>query len=101
MIFGKKFVINSLCVLIASCAYAQQQPYYTQYILNNLILNPALAGIENYWDCKASYRNQWVGLNGAPTTLYLTVHATLGKGDLDKRTPTTVPDLEAKSLGAK
>lgn len=101
MIFGKKFVTNSVCVLIASCACAQQQPYYTQYILNNFILNPALAGIENYWDCKASYRNQWVGLDGAPTTLYLTVHAPIGNADYDKRTPTTVPDLEAKNLGAK
>ncbi|MBS1600855.1 MAG: type IX secretion system membrane protein PorP/SprF [Bacteroidetes bacterium] len=101
MILGKKFVINGLCMLIAGCAYAQQQPYYTQYILNNFILNPALAGIENYWDCKASYRNQWVGLDGAPTTLYFTVHVPLGKSDYDKRTPTTVPDLEAKSLGAK
>jgi len=101
MIFGRKFVINNLCVLIAGCACAQQQPYYTQYILNNFILNPALAGIENYWDCKASYRNQWVGLDGAPKTLYLTVHVPLGKGDYDRQTPTTVPDLDAKSLGAK
>jgi type IX secretion system PorP/SprF family membrane protein len=101
MILGKKFVINCLSVLIAGCASAQQQPYYTQYILNNFILNPALAGIENYWDCKASYRNQWVGLDGAPKTLYLTVHVPLGKGDYDKQTPTTVPDAEAKSLGAK
>jgi len=101
MIFGKKFVINSLCMLIAGCACAQQQPYYTQYILNNFILNPALAGIENYWDCKASYRNQWVGLEGAPTTLYFTVHVPLGKSDYDKQTPTTVPDLDAKTLGAK
>jgi type IX secretion system PorP/SprF family membrane protein len=80
---------------------AQQQPYYTQYILNNFILNPALAGIENYWDCKVSYRNQWVGLNGAPTTLYLTINTPLGKTAYDYETPNTVPDLQAKNLGAK
>ena len=97
----KKFVINWLCVLIVSCVSAQQQPYYTQYILNNFILNPALAGIEDYWDLKASYRNQWVGLNGAPTTLYLTINAPLGKTEYDNETPVTVPDLQAKSLGAK
>ncbi len=65
MMLGKKFVINCVCVLIVGCASAQQQPYYTQYILNNFILNPALAGIENYWDFKVSYRNQWVGLQGS------------------------------------
>jgi type IX secretion system PorP/SprF family membrane protein len=101
MILGKKFVINCVCFFVVGCVSAQQQPYYTQYILNNFILNPALAGIENYWDFKVSYRNQWVGLDGAPTTLYLTVNAPLGKTEYDKETPVTVPDLQAKNLGAK
>lgn len=61
--------------------YAQQLPHYTQYILNNYILNPALSGIENYMDIKISGRDQWVGLSGAPKTAYLTVHAPLGKKD--------------------
>lgn len=39
-------------------AAAQQRPYYTQYIMNNYIINPAVAGIENYWDVKASHRLQ-------------------------------------------
>ncbi len=98
---GKKFIFNCVCILMVGCVSAQQQPYYTQYILNNFILNPALAGIENYWDFKVSYRNQWVGLNGAPTTLYLTINAPLGKSEYDKETPVTVPDLQAKNLGAK
>ncbi|PWT77558.1 MAG: hypothetical protein C5B59_03515 [Bacteroidetes bacterium] len=97
----KKIVISCVSVLILSRAAAQQQPYYTQYILNNFILNPALAGIENYWDFKASYRNQWVGLDGAPTTLYLTAHAPIGKTAYDRENPTTVPDLQAKNSGAK
>jgi len=101
VILGKKFVISCVCVLLAGNLCAQQQPYYTQYILNNFILNPALAGIENYWDCKVSYRNQWVGLNGAPTTLYLTINTPLGKTAYDYETPNTVPDLQAKNQGAK
>ncbi len=101
MILGQKFVISCVCLSMVGCVSAQQQPYYTQYILNNFILNPALAGIENYWDFKVSYRNQWVGLEGAPTTLYLTVNAPLGKTEYDHETPVTVPDLQAKNLGAK
>ena len=101
VILRKKFVICGLCFLLVGCASAQQQPYYTQYILNNFILNPALAGIENYWDLKVSYRNQWVGLEGAPTTLYLTINTPLGKTAYDHETPVTVPDLQAKNLGAK
>jgi len=60
---------------------AQQRPQYTQYILNNYILNPALSGIENYADVKISSRNQWIGLNGAPRTMYLSFHMPIGKKD--------------------
>jgi len=59
----------------------QQRPHYTQYILNNYILNPALSGIENYTDVKISTRDQWVGLKGAPKTTYFSIQAPIGKGD--------------------
>ncbi len=74
-----------ICVLMfgkfVHSVMAQQRPHYTQYILNNYIVNPALTGIENYTDIKLSYRNQWVGFPGAPQTLYASVHAPLGKQD--------------------
>lgn len=60
---------------------AQQKPHYTQYILNNYILNPALSGIENYTDVKLSHRHQWVGLQDAPVTSYLSIHGSIGKKD--------------------
>lgn len=60
---------------------AQQRPHYTQYILNNFIVNPALAGIENYTDIKLSARNQWVGIDGAPQTFYASVHGAIDKKD--------------------
>jgi type IX secretion system PorP/SprF family membrane protein len=69
-------------------AAAQQQPQYTQYIINNYILNPALTGIENYTDVKVSHRHQWVGLQDAPVTTYLTLHKPLGKQD-DRTTATS------------
>lgn len=62
--------------------FAQQtKPYYSQYILNNYILNPAITGIENYTDVKLSYRNQWTGIDGAPVTTYLSIHGPIGKKD--------------------
>jgi type IX secretion system PorP/SprF family membrane protein len=60
---------------------AQQKPHYTQYILNNYIINPALTGIENYADIKLSHRHQWVGIQDAPVTTYLTFHTAVGKKD--------------------
>ena len=74
--------------LIAVCTRAQQKPQYTQYVLNNYILNPALTGIENYTDVKLSHRHQWVGLQDAPITTYLTIHGPIGKKD-DRETATS------------
>ena len=76
-----KLRLNLLLCFLPSLLVAQQRPHYTQYILNNYIVNPAITGIENYVDLKLSARNQWVGLEGAPRTFYLTVHGPLGKTD--------------------
>jgi type IX secretion system PorP/SprF family membrane protein len=75
-------------LLMGSLLQAQQKPEYTQYILNNYILNPALTGIENYTDVKISHRHQWVGVQDAPITTYLTIHGPLGKKD-DRETATS------------
>lgn len=60
---------------------AQQKPHYTQYVVNPFIINPAITGIDNYTDLKMSVRDQWVGINGAPMTTYLTVQGPVGKKD--------------------
>ena len=70
-----------LLISFSSAVSAQQKPYYTQYILNNYILNPALSGIENYTDVKLSYRNQWAGIDGAPVTMYFSVQGPINKSD--------------------
>lgn len=77
----KKFIAAGITALCLFTAAAQQRPHYTQYILNNYVLNPGITGIENYFDVKLSMRDQWVGLQGAPQTYYLTVHGPLGKND--------------------
>lgn len=77
----KKNVLILLLSPISLLAFAQQRPHYTQYLLNNYMLNPALSGIENYVDLKISSRDQWVGLNGAPQTAYFSMHGPIGKKD--------------------
>lgn len=73
-----KAVITIFCIFLGFVAKSQQKPQYTQYVLNNFVLNPAIAGIENYIDVKAGYRSQWQGLSGAPITSYISIHAPLG-----------------------
>jgi type IX secretion system PorP/SprF family membrane protein len=77
----KKLIIAIVCFTSSIGAFAQAKPAYSQYVLNNYILNPAMAGIENYTDIKISNRNQWVGINGAPRTTYISIHGPIGKSD--------------------
>ncbi|MGB1032858.1 MAG: PorP/SprF family type IX secretion system membrane protein, partial [Flavobacteriales bacterium] len=60
-------------------ASAQHQPVLSQYMLNSLPLNPAFSGSRESMSFAASYRNQWTGFDGAPTTSTFAVHSPLRK----------------------
>lgn len=53
---------------------AQQDPQYTLYQFNQMIINPAYAGARDALAIVALNRQQWVGFNGAPKTTCLSVH---------------------------
>lgn len=76
-----KVIILGMSMLLAMNGFAQQKPHYTQYILNQYIINPALSGIENYIDVKVSHRHQWTGLSGGPVTTYVTMQGPINKKD--------------------
>lgn len=67
-------------------AHAQQKAQYSQYMFNNYLLNPAIAGIEDYADIKLGSRKQWVGVDGAPLSFYLSAHTKIGGGTHTKNT---------------
>src|SRR5574339_1065151 len=77
----QKFIAQIIFLMIATNCLSQQKPHYTQYILNQYVINPAITGIENYVDVKLSHRHQWVGIQDAPVTTYLTIHSAIGKKD--------------------
>src|SRR5215204_436835 len=77
----RKVLVHIIFLTVTINVLSQQKPHYTQYVLNQYIINPAISGIENYVDVKISARDQWVGLSGAPKTSYLTIHAPLDKKD--------------------
>ncbi|WP_276359338.1 type IX secretion system membrane protein PorP/SprF [Daejeonella sp. H1SJ63] len=56
---------------------AQQNAHFSQYMFNSLALNPAYAGSRNVVAATALYRNQWVGVEGAPKTTTFTMDAPL------------------------
>jgi type IX secretion system PorP/SprF family membrane protein len=75
----KKIYLLLAISLVNLGTYAQQLPQYTQYVFNNYLINPAITGIENYIDLKLGNRTQWTGLQGAPVTSYVSIHAPIGK----------------------
>jgi type IX secretion system PorP/SprF family membrane protein len=60
--------------VLTVCSLAQQLPQYSQYMLNELAINPAVAGKDEYADVRSNNRYQWTGIVDAPRTYYLTVH---------------------------
>ena len=76
--FGKILVL--VVLLFASSSYGQQDPQYTQYMYNPLVINPAYAGNRGVTSILLLHRSQWVGLDGAPRTQNLSVHSPIGLG---------------------
>jgi len=57
---------------------AQQDAQYTQYMYNTVSVNPAYAGSRGHLSIAGLYRNQWLGLDGAPETQTLNIHSPVG-----------------------
>lgn len=59
--------------------FAQQDAQYSQYMFNQLAINPAYAGSREMLSTALVYRNQWTGIQGAPTTAALSAQMPLKK----------------------
>src|SRR4030043_670821 len=62
-----------LCAGVIIGALAQQRPLSTLFMTNSFVLNPALAGTNNYFQVTSSNRFQWIGFTDAPITNSLSV----------------------------
>ena len=71
----KRYIILILMLVLNFSSFAQQEPNFTQYLYNMNILNPAYAGTKDAISLGFQGRSQWVGLNGAPQTQTLSIHA--------------------------
>ncbi len=54
---------------------AQQDPMYTHYMYNTLMVNPGYAGSRDALTITALHRSQWVDFKGAPVVQSLTLHS--------------------------
>lgn len=71
----KKLLVLQLILILTMLSYAQQDPLFSQYIYNKVIVNPAFAGGDEALNISLIKRAQWVGIKGAPSTTILSVHS--------------------------
>lgn len=71
----KKALLCLLFIMAFSELYSQLQPLNNQYIVDGLSINPAYAGRREAMSVAVSYRNQWVGFEGAPRTETFSAHS--------------------------
>ena len=71
----KTILFISLITLCFGVSKAQQVPQFSQNMFNKLANNPAIAGSSESINATVLHRSQWMGFDGAPTTLNLSVDA--------------------------
>ncbi|MCC5928365.1 MAG: type IX secretion system membrane protein PorP/SprF [Cyclobacteriaceae bacterium] len=81
IVAGRNIIIVIALFITVTGAHAQQDTQISQYMFNNLFLNPAYAGVEGIAKAQLMHRSQWLGYTGtfdqggAPVSQILTLDA--------------------------
>lgn len=74
----KKY-LSILFIGVAGFASAQQISLNSQYLFNEMLVNPGATGAKDYIPIQLSFRKQWVNFPGSPTTQALSAHSKIAK----------------------
>lgn len=69
--------ILSIILFLAAFAFmvnGQQSAHFTQYMFNDFVINPAVAGTKPYYQIRSNHRFQWIGLSDPPLTNTLSIY---------------------------
>lgn len=73
----KQIILLFALLVFAGTVYGQQDAQYTQFMYNKLAFNPAVAGSPESALLRVNVRQQWLGLNEAPSSQIATYNAPL------------------------
>jgi type IX secretion system PorP/SprF family membrane protein len=73
----RRILVFTFCVMSALKGFSQQDPQYSQYMFNQMAINPAYAGSKEALSTTAFIRDQWTGIDGAPKTQTISAHGPL------------------------
>jgi type IX secretion system PorP/SprF family membrane protein len=68
MRYFRRIIQAVLLGLACFQAAGQQVPMYSQYVMNGFLVNPSFAGRDGYSTVNLTVREQWMGLDNAPST---------------------------------
>ena len=77
--FLKLLLTAVLLVIAMGASMAQQLPQFTQFMYNNLVINPAYAGADEALSLTLLHRSQWTGVDNAPSTQSFSAHSLIRK----------------------
>lgn len=66
-------------MILSNVVYSQNDPIYSHYMFNSISFNPAFTGNYDKLHLQSTYRMQWLGIEGAPRTIYASVDAPVHK----------------------
>lgn len=64
-------------VLCVQNFFAQQDPQYSQYMFNQVVINPAYIGSKEALSATMDLRKQWIAMQGSPRTGTISLHGPL------------------------
>jgi type IX secretion system PorP/SprF family membrane protein len=67
---------------IVSESIAQYDPLFSQYMFNELYINPAYAGSKDALSVTLFNRAQWTGFNGAPNAANINIHTPISQNKM-------------------
>lgn len=73
----KKLLVVIVFAFSLQITFAQQDPLYSQYFNNPMLINPAFAGSMERLYAGLAFRSQWSGIEGSPATFNFNSHIAL------------------------
>jgi len=75
-------LLSLLLITFAAEISAQQLPQFSQYLLNDYAVNPAVAGSRDALEIRSNNRLQWTGIQDAPRTYTLSFSDPIANGKM-------------------
>ncbi len=72
-----KKIVSLVVILLAGYSFGQQEAQFTQYMDNHIFVNPGYAGSRGMLNATAIHREQWVGIDGAPSSTTFSLNSPL------------------------